>query len=42
MLKELVARVFLVLFIIGVVTEAAPDDGNSATANQQPSDPGAN
>ena len=32
MLKELVARVALVLFIIGVATEVAPDDVNSGTA----------
>jgi hypothetical protein len=34
MLKEFVARVVLVLFIIGVTSEAAPDDGNSAPAKQ--------
>ncbi len=40
MLKELVARVALVLFIIGVATEVAPDDGSSATAKQPRLGPG--
>ena len=39
MLKELVARVFLILFIIGLSTEVA-DDGNSATAKQPRLGPG--
>jgi len=34
MLKEFVARVVLVLLIVGLATEAAPDDGNSAPAKQ--------
>jgi len=40
MLKEFVARVALVLFIIGVATEVAPDDVNSATAKQPRPGPG--
>ena len=40
MLKEFVARVFLILFIIGLSTEVA-DDGNSATAKQPRLGPGA-
>jgi hypothetical protein len=35
MLKELVARVALVLFIIGLTTGAAHESGNSGTAKQQ-------
>ena len=34
MLKELVARFFLVLFIIGLASEAAPEDASSTTAKQ--------
>ena len=34
MLKEFVARVVLVLFVIGLSSEAAPDDGISAVAKQ--------
>ena len=36
MLKELVARVALVLFIISMTSEAAHDGENSGTAKQQP------
>ncbi len=34
MLKEFVARVVLVLFVIGLATDAVPEDGNSAAAKQ--------
>ena len=34
MLKEFIARVVLVLFIIGLATDAVPEDGNSAAAKQ--------
>jgi hypothetical protein len=34
MLKELVARVALVFFIIGLATDAAPDGGNSGPTKQ--------
>ena len=34
MLKEFVARVVLVLFVIGLATDAAPEDGSSAAAKQ--------
>ena len=37
MLKELVARVALVLFIISMTSEAAHDGENSDIAKQQPS-----
>jgi hypothetical protein len=36
MLKELVARVALVLFIIGLATDAAHDSENSGAAKRQP------
>jgi hypothetical protein len=35
MIKELVARLALVLFIIGVTTEVAHDGGSSGTAKQR-------
>ncbi len=37
MLKEFFARVFLILFIIGMTSEAAPEDANSPNPKQQPS-----
>jgi hypothetical protein len=36
MLKELVARLALVLFIIGMTSEAADDSGMSGAAKKQP------
>ena len=36
MLKELVARVALVLFIIGMTSEAVHEDKSPGTAKQQP------
>jgi hypothetical protein len=40
MLKEFVARVFLILFIIGMTSEAADDSGMSGTAKQPRLGPG--
>jgi hypothetical protein len=42
MLKELVARVALVLFIIGLTADAAHDGENAAAAKQPRSGPPAN
>jgi hypothetical protein len=36
MLKEFIARVAVLLFIISMTSEAAPEDANSSVAKQQP------
>ena len=41
MLKEFVARVVLVLFIIGVTSEAAPDESSGTAKQPAAKDPAA-